>query len=784
MHTARLVGTSLFVLAMASASGAAHAQTAPESPPTSTKNSTAGTDQARQGPASGRVDQAVSSVPTTDGDIVVTATKREQNLRDVPASISALGSGTLQQKAIVDLVDLNATVPGLQVSPNNTDVSITLRGVGHTLFSPSAENSVALHLDGVYLSRPSAGLAAFFDVDRVEVLRGPQGSLYGRNATGGAINIISNGPTDYVSGFLSGTYGNYNRTDVEGAIGGPIAGDDLTGRIGGFYHRRGDGFGTNLVDGRKVDDLNEYGGKAALKGRLTDALTVTLRGDYYHDSDGYGEYHAFGPVRQPFPGALPLAELLGGFNSPDIRDTNFDTPNRRRVDLWGVSGEVNWKISDQFALKSLTAYRKTHTYYQTDVDGTQLPVFSPFYIDARARQVSEELQLTWKTDNIYALLGGYYFHERVASVNHIGSYLGAGLPSIGLPRLLPAPFGNFDQEGAVSTDAKAIFGNVDWDVTRRLTLTVGMRYSVESKGNNGYEIAFFPNFVQYPTTGYDVVNDSRTSRGATPKFVAKYKLTDTVNIYASVSRGFKSGEWITGTSQYARPERVWAYEAGVKGSFLDRHLNASVSGFYYDYTDLQVQRIQTPITIFENAPGGKLKGFEGEASLRLPAGFSVDGNFTYLDTKIEGFVTQDPNIIGSPTRDLTGNRFPFAPKFAFNVGAEKRVDFGHLGRGVLRFDYQHSSPVFLDVFNSQNDAYRKAYSIINASYKQTLGNGLSVLLWGKNLTDRTVKLYEIENEIPNLIVRTPAGVPVPVASTAVGSLNDPRTYGVTLRFDF
>ena len=311
-----------------------------------------------------------------------------------------------------------------------------------------------------------------------------------------------------------------------------------------------------------------------------------------------------------------------------------------------------------------------------------------------------------------------------------------------------------------------------------------MRYSVESKGNNGYEIAFFPNFAQYPTTGYDVVNDSRTSRGATPKFVAKYKLTDTVNVYASVSRGFKSGEWITGTSQYARPERVWAYEAGVKGSFLDRHLNASVSGFYYDYTDLQVQRIQTPITIFENAPGGKLKGFEGEASLRLPAGFSVDGNFTYLDTKIEGFVTQDPNIIGSPTRDLTGNRFPFAPKFAFNVGVEKRVDLGRLGRGVLRFDYQHSSPVFLDVFNTQNDAYRKAYSIINASYKQTLGNGLSVLLWGKNLTDRTVKLYEIENEIPNLIVRTPAGVPVPVASTAVGSLNDPRTYGVTLRFDF
>ena len=154
------MGTSLIALVAAS-SGGALAQTAPDPGPPTTQDSTAGTDQARPGPASDRVDQPESDIATTDGDIVVTASKREQNLRDVPASISALGSGTLQQKAILNLVDLNATVPGLQISPNNTDVAINLRGVGHSLFSPSAENSVALHLDGVYLSRPSAGLSAF-----------------------------------------------------------------------------------------------------------------------------------------------------------------------------------------------------------------------------------------------------------------------------------------------------------------------------------------------------------------------------------------------------------------------------------------------------------------------------------------------------------------------------------------------------------------------------------------------------------------------------------------------
>ena len=783
VRISQLLEASLIALAAATAAPAL-AQVAPDSAPVTTQNSTAGTDQGRSGPASGQVDQANSNVETGEQEVVVTATKREQNLRDVPASISAVGAGTLEQKAILNLVDLNATVPGLQISPNNTDIAINLRGIGHTLFSPSAENSVALHLDGVYLSRPSAGLSAFFDVNRVEVLRGPQGSLYGRNATGGAINIISNGPTSTLSGFGSVLVANYNRVDVEGAVGGPIAGDDLTGRIGGYYHKRVNGFGTNLRDGADVDDLSEYGGKAAIKGKLGDNLTVTLRGDYYHANDGFGEYHAFGPVRQPFPGAQPLAELLGGTRSANVRDTNYDTDNHRRMTLWGVSGEVNYKINDVFSIKSLTAYRYTKSYYQTDVDGTNLPIFSPFFIDSKANQISEELQLNVKKGPAYLILGGYYFHEKVSSLNFINSYLAGGVPSLGIPRILPAPYGVFNQEGTLRTNAKAVFGNLDLGLTDRLSLGLGMRYSTEDKSNIGSEIAFFPDFATYPGVGFDRVNASRTSSGATPSGSIKYRLTDTLNVYASVSRGFKSGEWITGTSQYARPERVWAYEAGLKGALFNRVLNFSTAAFLYNYTDLQVQRIQTPLSLLENAPGGLLKGIEGEGSLRLPYGFSVDGNFTYLETKIKGFITQDPNILGSPTVDLTGKRFPFAPKFAFNAGIEKRIDLGGLGIGVARFDYQHSSATFLDIFNSKSAAYRPPYAILNASYRQKLANGLSVVFWGKNLTDKTIKLYEIENQIPNLIVRSAAGVPVPVASTAVGNLNEPRTYGATIRVDF
>ena len=783
---ARLVGISLLALA---ASAPAFAQEAPPAGTIApngdqTESSTVGSDTARPGPASTKVDEPDSDVPTIPGDIIVTATKREQNLREIPAAISALGSGSLQQKAIFNIVDLNATVPGLQISPNNTDISVTIRGVGHQLFSPSAENSVALHLDGVYLSRPSSAQAAFFDVDRVEVLRGPQGTLYGRNATGGAVNVISKGPTNEIEGYGSIGFANYQRVDVEGAIGGPIIDDVLSARVGAFVHKRNNGFGRNLATGDKVDDLDEYGGKASFKLKVSDALSVTVRGDYYHAKDNYGEYHAFGPVRQPFPGALPLAELLGGTRSPDVRDTNHDAVNFRRSDLWGVSGEINYEVSDAVSLRSLTGYRHTEAFYQTDLDGTQLPVFSPFRLGADSDQFSEELQANLKLGDVYAILGAYYFNETVHSDNRIASYLASGLPAFGIPRILPAPFGVFEQVARLKTEAVAVFANVDWEVTDRLTLGGGLRYSTEKKANRGYDIAFFPDFASYPGVGFDTVDDSRRSKGLTPRGTAKYAITDDINVYASVSRGFKSGEWISGTSQYAKPERVWAYEAGTKGSLFDRAVNFAFAGFYYDYTDLQVQRVQTPIVVLENSPGGTLKGIEGEGSIRLPAGFSLDGNFTYLDTKIKGFITQDPNLPGSPTRDLTGNRFAFAPKFTYNAGLEKRLDFGDGGVGVARVDFQHSSGTFLDLFNTKTNAYRKPYSILNASYKHTLTDGLSILFWGKNLTDRTVRLYELANQIPNLIIRTPTGAPLPVASTAVGNLNEPRTYGATLRFDF
>ena len=763
-----------------SLAASATAQTAPPA----TDRSATGKPRSEPSPEQQENAFAAQQEPPADTqEIVVTATKREQNLSQIPASISAIGADLLEKKAVVQIGDLNGAVPGLQVANNNSEISVTVRGVGHVSYSPASENSVALHLDGVYVSRPSAARSAFFDVNRVEVLRGPQGTLYGRNATGGAVNVVSNDPTRDFSGYVSGTYGNYNRADVEGVVSGPLAGDTLLFRVGAFYHSR-DGFGTNLPTGDDVESLNEYGFKAALAYQPTDAFSFTLRGDYYHANDSLGGYHAKGTVRQPFPGSQPLPILLGGSYAPDLRDTNYNLPNQRYADFLGVAGILDYDFGGGFSIRSTTGYRETTSNYRTEVSGTQLPIFGPLRSRSDATQVSEEIQLNWKSDDIFAIGGLYYFRETINSSIFIDSYLANGVPQRNIPRILPAPFGVFDQKAHLKTEAKAIFANVDWDVTSRLLLGAGLRYSEETKANRGSQIAFFPDFATYPRTGFDVVDDSRKSRALTPKASIRYEFTDDMNAYASVSRGFKSGEWIAGSSQYARPERVWAYEIGLKGAFFDRALRASVAGFYYDYSNLQVQRVLGPQTFIENVSTGTQKGSEAEATWRLPAGFSVDGNAIYLRTRNGGFVTQDPNIVGSPTVSLEGRRFAFAPTFTLNLGAEKEFQYGGGMSGTFRLDYQHTSDTYLDIFQTKSTNFRPTNDIFNASYRHIFNDQVSLVLWGKNLSDELVVINSNTAAIVNLIVPTAGGTrpPFPSASVQNVNLNEPRTYGVTLKF--
>jgi iron complex outermembrane receptor protein len=739
--------------ALAVIAGQAHAQTQPQAP-AQVQVQAASPASAPKGRAEGQVSVA---------EVIVTATKQPLTLQAVPASISVVGAEALARDHIVKPEDLNGTIPALQIRPDNNDVSIFLRGVGHSPYSPQAENSVALNVDGVYMSRTAEGLGAFFDVSRVEVLNGPQGTLYGRNATGGVVNVISVMPTGANDSYVSLGGGNYGSINGEAVFSGPI-GDKAQLRIGAYEHHREDGFGKDFTTGTPNNNLDEHGAKATLRLEPTDRLVVILRADGYFAKDHDTGFFYAGPSGRAATSSLPAGALLP--TAPF--DSYANVPGSRQVFLAGTSAEADYQLTPSIVLKSLTAYRHVKSDYVTDIDGTQLSE-SFLSLSQLDDHYSEELNATITYGKWFANVGFYYFGE--TNKSHIlepqplyYSFTAKGLPIPSFIFHLPGATGNFEQFGVGRTDAEALYGNATYELTSRLKVGVGLRYSSEDKGNSGQQQA-----VVTPFTHFD---GSRISSGLTPAFTASYKLTDDTNLYGTVSRGFKSGEWISGTSQYALPEYVWDYEGGVKGQYLDHKLQLSFGAFYYDYTNLQVEILSGAANsaILINVPKTTLYGLEGAGSLALPGQVDLHASVSALHTRMGNLLSSDPNLPGSPTVNIAGNQLPNAPKFQVAAGASKRFDFGRYGSGVLTAEYNWQDRTFLDIFNVTQNNYRPAYSMVNMSYSHSFpGAHWSVLLYGRNLTNTIVVNSDtVSSSYQQRLV----------------NYSDPRTYGVTLKYAF
>jgi len=700
--------------------------------------------------------------PTTIGEVIVTATKQALTLQAVPASISVVGAAELADDHIVKPEDLNGTVPGLQIRPNNNDVSFFLRGVGHSPYSPQAENSVALNVDGVYMARTSEGLGAFFDVSRVEVLNGPQGTLYGRNATGGVVNVISALPTNTNQSYVSISGGSYAEIDGEAVFSGPIS-DNAQIRIGAYEHHREDGFGTDFTTGTPNANLDEHGAKATLRLEPTDKLQIILRTDGYFAKDHDAGYYYDGPS-----GRLPETPLqnIGGLIPSGKFNDYSNVASARQILLAGSSVEADYQATPDISVKSLTAYRYDYSFYQTDIDGTQLKE-SFLQLGQRDEHYSEDLTATLHRGPLFANVGFYYFGDLNRSdifepqpLYYAFTARGIPLP----PTIARAPGANgiFDQIGTGLTNAEAIYGNVSYQLTPRLNIGFGLRYSTEDKENVGKQEAVVTPFVAF--------SGARTSNGLTPAFTAAYKLTDETNLYATISRGFKSGEWIAGTSQYALPEFVWDYEGGIKGQYFGRKLQVSLGAFYYDYTDMQIEILQGTSANLINAPKATLYGLEGAGSLALPGDINVHASFSALHTELGSLLSADPNLTGSPVVNLEGNELPNAPNFQIATGVSKRFDFGRYGSGVVTAEYNWQDHTFLDIFNVRQNNYRPAYSLVNMSYTHKFpGAHWSLLLYGRNLTNSIVINAETVSSSYNQRLVT---------------YSDPRTYGATIKYAF
>ena len=710
---------------------------------------------------------AQDGVSASDSDeIIITAQRRESTVATTGASVTAFSGADLDDRSINNVEDLAILSPSMHVSNFQGEVQIYIRGIGYSSIIGGSDSSTALHTDGVYLSRSAAGVPAFLDVERIEVLRGPQGTLYGRNATGGSVNILSKRPGDEFEAEARALYGNYNRYRLFGAAGGPIT-DTLGVRLA--VQREGrDGF-TTLV--RPVVDplgLGPVTGEAEDKddwmGRLTVELSpsenfdLTVRGDYYRADDAASVWHYFGPGT----GTNPIYQALVPESvrpEPLSRTIGSDIEHFNNLTVWGAAADADWRIGE-YALRSITSYRETRPLNRNDLDAS--PVFGVDQLREEDHwQVSQELQLSSPQFNRGDfILGAYVFREENDIRNE---YF---LPFTEELFLLPPDPGCclLELNGRTETTAFAVFGEGNIRLTDRLDLVVGGRYSDETRDGANLVV-----FRDTPAPVFDNVAefDEVSFDSFTPKVGLNFAMSDDVFLYFTASKGFKSGGFNPGSYQNDpfRPEEIWSYEGGAKLSLWGDRVQANTSAFYYDYSDLQVQDVENNNVIIRNAAEARVVGVEFESVWRLTDALTVDANVTWLDAEFTGGALPDPKFPELGVQELDGKQLPKAPELKLAIGGEYSMPVMDLGTLRVRGDYAWQDDVFFTAFNVDlvsQEAF--GWGKARATYEHGDGRW-SLAAFVDNISDEVVA--------SNIIFNGDI-----IGSTQTGNLAPPRTYGV------
>jgi outer membrane receptor protein involved in Fe transport len=791
-------------------STAAYAQDAAPLPTTGSANTT----------DADRPDDA-GTTGASDQEIVVTAQKRSERIQDVPIAVSAFTSEILERRNLDSAVDLQLQVPNLLVVGNDRP---TIRGVGNNAISPTADNGT-----GVLLNFAPIGLRPqdeFYDVERIEVLRGPQGTLYGRNTTGGTINLITRKAGTELDGYGTVEIGTFATRRIQGAVNVPVG--TFGGlRIAGFYLKR-NGYTKNVGPGGEVDGRDQY----SLRGSLRLNLGPDTRADIVYQRSEEDSTRSRENKRlckaTPVLGCSPT-EL--GFDSPDVSGVLFQTLLRvgaganfpaggniyagaiNPTDLRTVSNDISPSFKGYqdsvtaelshdlggVSLISLTGYTRGRSTANTDYDNAVLPfrfVNPVTYNFAEGQTITTDRLIT--TDSFIA--SGRTYYQEFRAVSDFGQKLeftvganyfntkGSASFRIYHPGIelfarnvlgLPAEARLFNSDTPEArTKSKAVFGELYYRFADTTKVTLGLRYTKDEKSIRTRTIFLSapPPYVEAEGS-YDAV---------TGRLVIDHKLTPRNMLYASYARGFKGGGLNvgnTGTPTFD-PEFIDAYEIGSKNSFAGRTLQANFSAFYYDYKGLQLgQRLGTSVSTVNS--DAKVYGLESEFLLEPVRSLIFNANASYLHTSIGDLSTIDPANpaqyvpgTGTPTRtpavavNLRGNRLPYSPKYKVSLGGEYTVPLGASGwKTTVRGDYSWQSTYFAREFNTANDRI-KAWGVANALARFTnAAETLSLEAYVKNIGNK--------DNISNSIIESDL-----VGSYRNARILDPRTYGLAATFRF
>jgi len=746
---------------------------------------------------------APEATATSDDEIIVTARRRDERLIDVPVAITAYSGEALARAGAIDITDIGQTTPNttLEVSRGtNSTLSAFIRGVGQQDPVSGFEQGVGLYLDDVYLNRPQAAVLDIYDVERIEILRGPQGTLYGRNTIGGAVKYVTKQLPEEFSLKIKGTLGTYDQADLVVTASAPIG--DIV-RVGGSIARlsRG-GFGDNLTTGLENYNKDVWAGRGTVElGGYGEPVLIRISGDYTKDKSAPRGGHRLIPsLRTNAPVLDNVFDSRGGLNDP-----------KQEIESYGLAMNVTAELTDTLTLRSISAWRKDTS--ATPIDFDALPAVDVdvpgFYFN---EQISQEFQLLYEGDRLKGLLGFYYLDATADTLFDVRIFNTlAGLTAF--------------TEADVDTTTFAVFGDATFDFTDQLSLSVGGRYTWDTREASilrqnylgGGSPVFGGAGVAFgaPGTNFD---GKRSFNKFTPRASLSFKPTPDHTLYASYSQGFKGGGFdprgvgvnapdtdgngIRSDDEIAaflsfRPEQVESYEVGYKGSLMDGAVNVAIAGFYADYTDVQipgsvactVSGLPSFCGVVSNAGKATFKGVEFEGRVRLGEDLAAAGDRLTLSTAL-GYIDADykeyvSNIGGRPTDVSDFREVQNTPKWTASgtLAYATPIGDGDLSFGTT-LSYRSKTYQF-EIPNPYID--QKGFAMLDASVVYTAPDDRwSIGLFGKNLTDKEYKTsgYTFINVNPTTGVPVIGGNGLPTSAlgtegTLTAFYGNPRQVFVT-----
>lgn len=697
-----------------------------------------------------QTDKADASTTDT-GEIVVTARRTEENVQRVPAAISAFSEKSLDRIQATDTTGLQGAVPNLNIvqgrgSSNATNIFI--RGIGQPDALQTFDPAVGVYVDDVYLSRIRGNQLDLLDVERIEVLRGPQGTLYGKNTIGGAIKFVSRKPGQEFRANGSVAIGSYNQFELKGAASGPIS-DTVAAGFAVMRATR-DGYVEDRNDAREYNDRDTIAGRAAVALTPSDRFRFDLTADYAHDD---AKLNVGRPVNNltTFSGTQLVVTDPVGSGSYDWRGaTTPGLPNSTKLTHYGFSGTAAFDVTDELTLKSITAWRKLNTDDYVDIDATEYSIGDVF-VGVDQKQFSQELQATYTGEQLSGVAGLYYLKEDITS--HQEAYADDLFgPLFGNPTFLRTV------DDDLTTKSYAAYANATYEVVENVRLSAGLRYTKEKKDYFRTTSTFLNGFPFLPTFPFSP-DDSWSDWS--PMASVDWQVSPTTMVYARVAKGFKSGGFNGRANSAAEastydPETVWSYEAGFKTTIAEQlRLNGAV--FHSDYKDFQARISDqsdplTPLLIVVNAGKLRIRGAELEASWTPVDRLLLDAQIGYLDAEYKEFDDDRFTLCCGGSRAFQTPAF--APKWTMRYGAQYAFDLAGSGSITVGAQTRYKSRTALAVDNTfiigsgpgagtrteVEGLFQSGYWVHDARIAyETADKHFALGLYGSNLGDRAYK---------------------------------------------